>query len=89
MDVQGPMVVNLDVLYELRHFVIDLGFVLPPIVPILPPGDEALDVSEGSTVLPASTVEFIREDGLIKLGTEESELLIGYRNAKRWHGGKI
>ena len=78
VDIQRPEAVNLDAPRKHRQLV-ELGFVLPPVVSILPPRDEPLQICERHTILPACVVELIRE-------ADEIELLLQSGNVAVWNG---
>jgi hypothetical protein len=65
MNIQCAVTLYLNVWCELRHFVVDLSFVCPLIIVILPAIDETLDIGERCARVPAGILQLVREDGTI------------------------
>lgn len=76
VDLQRPMAIHLDAPSKHRKR-IDIGFVLPPVIPLSPSRDETLDVCERNAIVPASPVELVGEASQVKLLLEGGEVGVG------------
>jgi hypothetical protein len=55
---------------------IQLAFVRAPIVPVLPPANEPLDICEWHAVGPLSCFHLVWQAGIVELALEQSESVI-------------
>ena len=76
VNVERPKVVDVDIPREHGQLVVELLLVLAPVIPVLPPRDESLDIGEGRAVFPTSILELIWEGGKFQLPAKEIELAV-------------
>jgi hypothetical protein len=67
MNIECPEPIYVDISSVLRELGVQFSLVLSPVISVLPPVDEALNVSEWGTIGPASVFEFGREGSKGKL----------------------
>jgi hypothetical protein len=77
MDVERAMAYHIDIPSKLGQFSVDLGFVFPPIVAVLPSFNEPSDIRQGNPVVPACIVQFVWK-------LSQSQLLAKLVNAFVW-----
>ncbi len=86
MHVKRPKSLDRDVAGELRQFVVQLGFVLSPVIAILPPRDQAADISQWSPIVPARLLELIGKDSQRQFLSEEIDGRIRDGELERFFG---
>ena len=72
MNIERPKPIYVDISSVLRELGVQFSLVLPPLISVLPPVNEALNISKWGTVGPAGVFKFIRKGGKRELLVEES-----------------
>ena len=72
MNIERPKPIYVDVSSVLWELDVQFSLVFSPVISVLPPVNEALNVSKWGTVGPAGVFKFIREGGERELLVEES-----------------
>ena len=86
VDIECPKIVHVDISHEHWQLIVEVLFMLSPVVPVLPPPHESLDVSQRNTVFPISLLELVWERGEFKFAAKVFELAVRNGDCERGFG---